>query len=70
MDIHLFIKGKEYAIEQIFPYHFYLTAKAVGFEQEQMEQIIGEFTDNLEAVISRVARSYQIHFPPRLRIPS
>ncbi|PPS64945.1 hypothetical protein CRX72_00835 [Pantoea sp. BRM17] len=27
-------KGKKYAIEQIFPRHFFQTAKAVGFEQD------------------------------------
>ena len=60
------IKGKEYAIEQIFPYHFYQTAKAVGFEQEQMERIIGEFTDNLEAVISRVRAQLPDTFPTQI----
>lgn len=47
-------KGKKYAIEQIFPRHFYQTAKAVGFEQAEMERIIGEFTGNLDAVILNV----------------
>ncbi|MEE9711276.1 hypothetical protein [Aeromonas caviae] len=38
-------KGKKYAIEQIFPRHFYQTAKTIGFEQVQMEKIISELTD-------------------------
>jgi serine/threonine-protein kinase HipA len=59
-------KGKEYAIEQIFPHHFYQTAKTVGFEQAQMERIIGEFTSNLEAVISRVRAQLPTTFPTQI----
>ncbi|WP_338405810.1 type II toxin-antitoxin system HipA family toxin [Aeromonas hydrophila] len=57
------IKGKEYAIELIFPRHFYQTAKAVGFEQAQMERIIVEFISNIEAVISKVRAQLPATFP-------
>ncbi|MCP3287236.1 hypothetical protein NAT01_01590 [Aeromonas hydrophila] len=59
-------KGKKFAIEQIFPRHFYQTAKAVGFEQAQMEQIIDEFTSNLNAVISRVRVQLPATFPTQI----
>ncbi len=59
-------KGKKYAIEQIFPRHFYQTAKAVGFEQAQMERIIGEFTGNLDAVISSVRAQLPATFPTQI----
>ena len=59
-------KGKQYAIEQIFPRHFYQTAKAVGFEQAQMERIIGEFTGNLDAVISSVRAQLPATFPTKI----
>ncbi|TNH94064.1 MULTISPECIES: type II toxin-antitoxin system HipA family toxin [Aeromonas] len=59
-------KGKKYAIEQIFPRHFYQTAKAVGFEQAQMERIIGEFTGHLDAVISRVRAQLPATFPTQI----
>lgn len=59
-------KGKKYVIEQIFPRHFYQTAKAVGFEQAQMERIIGEFTDNLDAVISSVRAQLPDTFPTQI----
>ncbi|MNJ30107.1 Serine/threonine-protein kinase HipA [compost metagenome] len=59
-------KGKKYAIEQIFPCHFYQTAKAVGFEQAQMERIIGELTGNLDAVISSVRAQLPATFPTQI----
>jgi serine/threonine-protein kinase HipA len=62
-------KGKKYAIEQIFPRHFYQTAKAVGFEQAQMERIIGEFTGNLDAVISSVRAQLPATFPTQVAEP-
>ena len=59
-------KGKKYSIEQIVPRHFYQTAKAVGFERAQMELIIGEFTGNLDAVISSVRAQLPATFPTQI----
>ncbi len=59
-------KGKKYAIEQIFPRHFYQTAKAIGFEQVQMEKIISELTDNLDEVISIVRQQLPDTFPTEI----
>ena len=55
--------GKKYAIEQIFPRHFYQTAKDVGFATSQMDQILGEFADQLEPVIARVRAQLPPDFP-------
>ncbi|MFM5292532.1 hypothetical protein [Aeromonas caviae] len=59
-------KGKKYAIEQIFPRHFYQTAKAVGFEQAQMAQILSEFIESTDRVIERVHQQLPAHFPAQV----
>jgi serine/threonine-protein kinase HipA len=59
-------KGKKYAIEQIFPRHFYQTAKAVGFEQAQMAQILSEFAESMDRVIKRVRQQLPDDFPTQI----
>ncbi|EJD6500017.1 type II toxin-antitoxin system HipA family toxin [Providencia rettgeri] len=59
-------KGKKYTIEQIFPRHFYQTAKAVGFEQAQMAQILNEFAENTDRVIELVRQQLPAHFPAQV----
>lgn len=59
-------RGKKYTIEQIFPRHFYQTAKAVGFATARMDQIFGEFTDQLDRVIARVRAQLPPDFPPQV----
>lgn len=56
-------KGKKYAIEQIFPRHFFQTAKAVGFERSAMEEILKELADAVDAVIERVTQQLPASFP-------
>lgn len=56
-------KGKKRSIEQIFPRHFYQTAKAVGFEQAQMTQIMREFAEYTDSVIERVSNQLPTSFP-------
>ncbi len=46
-------RARKYAIEQIFPRHFYQTAKAVGFEKVQMEMILKRSGQSLDEVIGR-----------------
>ena len=59
-------KGKKYTIEQIFPRHFYQTAKAVGFEQAQLAQILNEFAENTDRVIELVRQQLPAHFPAQV----
>lgn len=59
-------KGKKYAIEQIFPRHFYQTAKAVGFEKVQMEIILNEMASSLDEVISAVRQQLPDTFPTQI----
>ncbi|MBL0499258.1 type II toxin-antitoxin system HipA family toxin [Aeromonas caviae] len=59
-------KGKKYAIEQIFPRHFYQTAKAVGFEKVQMEMILNEMASSLDEVISAVRQQLPDTFPAQI----
>ena len=62
-------KGKKYAIEQIFPRHFFQTAKTVGFERSAMEEILTELANSVDDVIklcypaiaSRLPRYHQQH---------
>ena len=62
-------KGKKYNVEQIFPRHFYQTAKAVGFEQDKMKQIFAEFAETIEIVIARVNMILPEGFPAHIRDP-
>lgn len=59
-------KGKKYAIEQIFPRHFYQTAKAAGFEKVQMEMILNEMASSLDEVISAVRQQLPDSFPAQI----
>ncbi|MEV3841767.1 type II toxin-antitoxin system HipA family toxin [Aeromonas veronii] len=56
-------KGKKYAIEQIFPRHFFQTAKAVGFERSAMEEILTELANSVDDVIERVTQQLPAGFP-------
>ncbi len=56
-------KGKKYAIEQIFPRHFFQTAKAVGFERSAMEEILTELANSVDDVIERVTQQLPASFP-------
>ncbi|UAN45989.1 type II toxin-antitoxin system HipA family toxin [Serratia sp. JSRIV001] len=59
-------KGKKYAIEQIFPRHFFHTAKAVGFERAAMEGILTELAESVDTVIERVTQLLPAGFPPAI----
>ncbi|MBK0033059.1 type II toxin-antitoxin system HipA family toxin [Erwinia sp. S43] len=56
-------KGKKYAIEQIFPRHFFQTAQAVGFAKESMESILTEFAQSMDAVVTKVRNQLPAEFP-------
>lgn len=56
-------KGKKYAIEQIFPRHFFQTAKAVGFERSAMEEILTELVNSVDDVIERATQQLPAGFP-------
>lgn len=60
-------KGKKYAIEQIFPRHFFQTAKAVGFAREAMESILAEFAQSMDAVVVKVRNQLPADFPASIR---
>ncbi|MGE4260954.1 type II toxin-antitoxin system HipA family toxin [Shewanella sp.] len=60
-------KGKKYKVEQIFPRHFYSTAKAVGFPQEEMTKIMQEFAEKAEGAIANVKANLPNGFPPSIR---
>jgi serine/threonine-protein kinase HipA len=56
-------KGKKYSIEQIFPRHFFQTAKTVGFERSAMEEILTELANSVDDVIERVTQQLPADFP-------
>ncbi|KFX16045.1 hypothetical protein [Pectobacterium betavasculorum] len=56
-------KGKKYAIEQIFPRHFFQTAQAVGFSRESMESILIEFAQSMDTVVMNVRNQLPADFP-------
>ncbi|WOA53789.1 type II toxin-antitoxin system HipA family toxin [Dickeya solani] len=60
-------KGKKYAIEQIFPRHFFQTAQAVGFARESMERILTEFAQSMDAVMVNIRNQLPIDFPAPIR---
>jgi serine/threonine-protein kinase HipA len=47
-------KGRKSEIHQIYPRHFFATAKEVNFAQEQMEQILHDFADNVPHAVEKV----------------
>ncbi|MBA0184876.1 HipA domain-containing protein [Pectobacterium versatile] len=59
-------RGKKYAIEQIFPRHFFQTAKAVGFARESMENILAEFAQTVDTVITAVRSQLPVDFPTHI----
>lgn len=59
--------GKKYAIEQIFPRHFLATAKAVGFDKTEMENILQEMSASVDKVIERVTYQLPDDFPIKIR---
>lgn len=60
-------KGKKYAIEQIFPRHFFQTAEDVGFANESMEDILSEFAQSMEAVVTKIRNQLPADFPASIR---
>lgn len=67
----LWIKSKprqKYAIEQIFPRHFYQTAEAVGFDPSLMSDILRYFYQEMDDVIQRVKQQLPEDFLLRLAI--
>lgn len=56
-------KAKKYAIEQIFPRHFFQTAKAVGFDRSAMEKILTELANSVDNVNERVTQQFPAGFP-------
>ncbi len=62
----LWVKSKprqKYAIEQIFPRHFYQTAEAVGFDPSLMSDILRYFYQEMDDVIQRVKQQLPEDFP-------
>lgn len=55
--------GKKYAIEQIFPRHFFQTAQAVGFARASMESILTEFAESMDAVVVSIRNALPVDFP-------
>lgn len=60
-------RGKKYEIEQIFPRHFFQTAKAVGFSSESMARILRDFAQQADPVIARVRAQLPATFPAHIR---
>lgn len=55
-------KGRKRALHQIYPRHFLATAKEVNFAQEQMEQILRDFADNVPRAVETVLASLPADF--------
>ena len=55
--------GKKYAIEQIFPRHFFQTAQAVGFARTSMESILTEFAQSMDTVVVNIRNALPAGFP-------
>jgi serine/threonine-protein kinase HipA len=60
-------KGKKYAIEQIFPRHFFQTAQAVGFARESMESILTEFAQSMDTIVMKIRNQLPASFPASIR---
>ncbi len=60
-------KGKKYQINQIFPRHFILTAKAVGFDTGIMMEMMRDIADKVEAVVVKVKAQLPDDFPPHIQ---
>ncbi|TDB60709.1 type II toxin-antitoxin system HipA family toxin [Photorhabdus khanii] len=59
-------KGKKYKIEQIFPRHFFQTAKAVGFDKDAMARILIEYAETVDTVIMDVKNQLPADFPAHI----
>ena len=57
---------QKYAIEQIFPRHFYQTAEAVGFDPSLMSDILRYFYQEMDDVIQRVKQQLPEDFPSEI----
>ncbi|WP_219952226.1 type II toxin-antitoxin system HipA family toxin [Dickeya zeae] len=60
-------KGKKYAIEQIFPRHFFQTAQVVGFARESMESILTEFAQSMDTIVMKIRNQLPASFPASIR---
>ena len=58
-----------YVIEKIFPRHFFLTAKVVGFGCSAMEAILIELAYAVDVVIVRVIQQFPGDVPDALTVP-
>ena len=59
-------KGKKYHINKIYPRHFLETAKKVGFDVSQMEEIISEIKENSEQIINDIRLKLVTDFPTNI----
>lgn len=59
-------KGKKYKIEQIFPRHFFQTAKDVGFDREAMAKILTDFAQTVDTVVINVRGQLPADFPAHI----
>lgn len=59
-------RRKKYAIEQIFPRHFYQTAEAVGFDPLLMTDILRYFYKEMDDAIERVKQQLPDDFPSEI----
>ncbi|WP_028773481.1 type II toxin-antitoxin system HipA family toxin [Shewanella waksmanii] len=62
-------KGKEYRIAQIFPRHFIQTARAVGYDTDEMVAILLEIADTVDFVINQVQKQLPNDFPAHISDP-
>lgn len=58
-----------YVIEKIFPRHFFLMAKVVGFECSAMEAILIVLAYAVDVVIERVIQQLPGYVPDALTVP-
>nr|WP_262987498.1 HipA domain-containing protein [Photorhabdus sp. HUG-39] len=56
-------RGRKYNIEQIFPRHFFQTAKAAGFDKDSMARILTEYAETVDTVVMNVRGQLPIDFP-------
>ncbi len=56
-------RGRKYNIEQIFPRHFFQTAKAAGFDKDSMARILIEYAETVDTVVMNVRGQLPIDFP-------
>ena len=59
-------KGKKYHINKIYPRHFLETAKQVGFDVSNMEEIISDIKVNSEQVINETRLKLAADFPKNI----